>query len=61
MQERRKGCLPGLLEAMKMMVKLWLADTTSSPPFLLLLSFASVLTVCFCFPAAFEMMKELRR
>ena len=28
---RGKGCLPGLLEAMKTMVKLWLAHTTSSP------------------------------
>jgi hypothetical protein len=28
---RGKGCLLGLLEAMKTMVKLWLAHTTSSP------------------------------
>ena len=46
---------------METMTKLWLGDTTSSPLLLLLLSFASVSTNCFCFPAAFEMMKELRR
>jgi hypothetical protein len=44
---------------METMAKLWLADTTSSPLLLLLLSFASVSTVCFRFPAAFEMMKTL--
>ena len=49
----KKRLLTWSVEVMKMMVKLWLADTTSSPPFLLLLSFASVLTVCFRFPAAF--------
>jgi hypothetical protein len=46
---------------METMVKLWLADTTSSPLLPLLLSFASVSADCFRFPAAFEMMKELRR
>lgn len=48
-------------EAMKMMVKLWLANTTFSPMLLLLLSFASVFTDCFRVPVAFEMLKELRR
>ena len=39
----------------------WLADTTSSPLLLLLLSFASVFTDCFRVPIASEMLKELRR
>ena len=40
-------------EAIETMAKLWRTDTTSSPLLLLLLSFASVSTDCFCFPAAF--------
>ena len=43
---RRRGRLPGLLEAMETMEKLWLADTTSSPLLLLLLFFSLYLTPC---------------